>query len=46
VGRGGEEQRERYNREYTWINLSAKEALSYKTGTRTRDTRDRIQMAV
>lgn len=29
------------NEEYTWINLSAKEALSYKTEISTRDSRER-----
>lgn len=31
----------RENEEYTWINLSAREALSYKTKISTRDSRDK-----
>lgn len=31
----------RENKEYTWINLSAREALSYKTKISTKDSRDK-----
>lgn len=40
-GDGISKKRSRENEEYTWINLSAREALSYKTKISTKDSRDK-----